>query len=138
MLGIGSEELLIIIIFSILVFDPDKLPEAGRRLGRAFRYMKKTKQDVQEVVEKEVIRPLEAADESLMSDMRKIEKKVNVGSFDALFDESERTAAPKDVHAGEISEQTDREQSDSQSPSIQEMCDLLYGIEDGKGDEKNS
>ncbi len=138
MLGIGSEELLIIIIFSILVFDPDKLPEAGRRLGRAFRYMKKTKQDVQEVVEKEVIRPLEAADESLMSDMRKIEKKVNVGSFDALFDESARAALSKDAHAGEISEQTDREQSDSQSPSIQEMCDLLYGIEDGKGDEKNS
>ncbi len=134
MFGIGSEELLIIIIFSILVFDPDKLPDAGRRLGRALRHFRKTKQDVQDVVQKEVIRPLEAADAKVKDDMQKIENSVKVGSFDDLLYEKNSSSKPESHHHD--SESKHVSDTTSQDPSIQQMADLLYGIDDGEEDKK--
>ncbi len=135
MLGIGSEELLIIIIFSILVFDPDKLPEVGRRLGRALRHLRKTKQDVSDVVQKEVIRPLEEADAKVSDDVRKIEKKLNVGSFEDLIMQAEKSHASDNAQNNKPDDSNNAKASD---PSVQKMADLLYGIDDGEEAKGNS
>ncbi len=153
MLGIGSEELLIIIIFSILVFDPDKLPEAGRRLGRAFRYLRKTKQEVHDVVQKEVIDPLESMDAGFGDEVRKIESSLKPGSFEQLFsgahdlsedslkdasgrrsDSSGSLRSITEIDEGiQVSTQTPRVSDEvSQDVSVQKMADLLYGIDDGE------
>ena len=134
MLGIGSEELLIIIIFSILVFDPDKLPDAGRRLGRALRHLRKTKQDVSDVVQKEVIRPLESAEEKVAGDMQKIEKSIKVGSFEDLLSEKKTSSNSESTHTKESKHVSD---TTSQDPSVQKMADLLYGIDDGEEAKKD-
>ncbi len=136
MLGIGSEELLIIIIFSILVFDPDKLPEAGRRLGRALRHLRKTKQDVSDVVQKEVIRPLESAEDKVVSDVRKIEKSLEVGSFENLLADNKAPSVSKETKTEKKTSAT----SDGASGdcSVQKMADLLYGIDEGEEAKKDS
>ncbi len=133
MFGIGSEELFIIIIFSILVFDPDKLPEAGRRLGRAFRYLRKTKQDMQDVVQKEVIRPLESLDDQMQKDVKKIEKTLKAGSFEELLGDSiSNISDGKETRvSGNTSDKT------SQDDTVQKMADLLYGIDNGEEDAKD-
>ena len=37
MFGIGQTELIIILVFAFLLFGPDKLPQAGKTIGRAIR-----------------------------------------------------------------------------------------------------
>ena len=41
MLGIGSTELVIIIVFAFLIFGPERLPQIGLALGRAIKEFKK-------------------------------------------------------------------------------------------------
>ncbi len=134
MFGIGSEELFIIIIFSLLVFDPDKLPDAGRRLGRAFRYFRKTKQDVQDVVQKEVIEPLNVIEQKASSEVEKIDQKLTSGSFEELFAKSEM---PREDSAKSNSKTSQGTHSASHDPSVQKMTNLLYGIDDGEEDTEN-
>ncbi len=135
MLGIGSEELLIIIIFSILVFDPDKLPDAGRRLGRALRHLRKTKQDVSDVVQKEVIRPLESAEEKVASDVQKIEKSIKVGTFEDLLTDRKESSVSESTE--DVKETKHVSDTTSQDQSLQKMADLLYGIDDGEEAKKD-
>ncbi len=137
MFGIGSEELLIIIIFSLLVFDPDKLPEVGRRLGRAIRYVRKRKQDVQDVVQEEVIRPLESIDDKVSSKAEEIENKIKTGSFEDLLTDSKHDMidVSKSVDNKESKHDSD---TTSQDSSIQKMTNLLYGIDNGEEDRKDA
>lgn|GEM_PF-5987948 len=41
MFGIGSSELLIVLIVALLVFGPARLPEIGKKLGEAAREFRK-------------------------------------------------------------------------------------------------
>ncbi len=61
MLGIGSTEFAIIVIFGFLLFGPDKLPQMGRTLGRALRQFNETKDKMTSVVQTEVLDPMAAA-----------------------------------------------------------------------------
>ena len=45
MLDIGIQELLVIMVLALLIFGPDKLPELGRRLGRAMREFRRSVPD---------------------------------------------------------------------------------------------
>ena len=58
MFGISETELLIIIVFGFLVFGPDKLPGMGRTLGRMLRQFREAQQGFTEVVQTEVMDPL--------------------------------------------------------------------------------
>ena len=46
MLDIGIQELLVIMVLALLVFGPEKLPELGRRLGRAMREFRRAEEPV--------------------------------------------------------------------------------------------
>jgi sec-independent protein translocase protein TatA len=50
-LDIGIQELLVIMIIALIVFGPDKLPELGRRLGRAMREFRRASDEFRRTVE---------------------------------------------------------------------------------------
>src|SRR5262245_64171688 len=51
MLDIGIQELIVIMVLALLVFGPDKLPELGRRLGRAMREFRRASDEFRSTVE---------------------------------------------------------------------------------------
>jgi len=53
--GIGGNELLIIAVFVIIIFGPDKIPEIARTVGKTVRMFKKVQEDVQHVINTEII-----------------------------------------------------------------------------------
>jgi len=52
MFNIGTSELLIILILSLIILGPGKLPEVGQALGKALREFKRAVRDVREDIEK--------------------------------------------------------------------------------------
>ena len=61
MFGIGETELVIIVVFGFLLFGPDKLPGMGRTIGRALRQFSEAQEGFQQVVQAEVMDPLNDA-----------------------------------------------------------------------------
>ena len=61
MLGIGSTEFVIILVFGFLLFGPDKLPQMGHTIGRALRQFRETQEKLTAVVQTEVVDPMAAA-----------------------------------------------------------------------------
>lgn len=51
MLDIGIQELLIIMVLALLVFGPEKLPDLGRRMGRAMREFRRASDEFRSTVE---------------------------------------------------------------------------------------
>ena len=51
MLDIGFQELLVVMVIALLVFGPEKLPELGRRLGRAMREFRRASDDFRSTIE---------------------------------------------------------------------------------------
>ena len=62
--GIGSTELVVILVFGFLLFGPDKLPQMGRTIGRALRQFRETQEKLTAVVQTEVVDPMAAAAQS--------------------------------------------------------------------------
>jgi TatA/E family protein of Tat protein translocase len=52
--GLGPMEILLILIIGLLIFGPEKLPQIGRDLGRAFRAFRKASSDLSKEVTKEL------------------------------------------------------------------------------------
>ena len=46
MFGIGTQELIIILLVALIIFGPKKLPELGRSLGRGLQQLKRASRDV--------------------------------------------------------------------------------------------
>lgn len=57
MFGIGSTELLIIAVFALIIFGPDKLPEIARTAGKAWRTFKSAQEDMERVIKAEMYTP---------------------------------------------------------------------------------
>jgi TatA/E family protein of Tat protein translocase len=51
MFDIGIQEILVIMVLALIVFGPDKLPELGRRLGRAMREFRRASDEFRSTVE---------------------------------------------------------------------------------------
>jgi sec-independent protein translocase protein TatA len=51
MLDIGIQEILVIMVLALIIFGPDKLPELGRRLGRAMREFRRASDEFRSTVE---------------------------------------------------------------------------------------
>jgi TatA/E family protein of Tat protein translocase len=51
MLDIGFQEILVLAVMALLVFGPDKLPDLGRRLGRAMREFRRASDDFRSTIE---------------------------------------------------------------------------------------
>ena len=61
MFGIGETELVIILAFGFMIFGPDKLPGMGRTIGRALRQFRQAQEGFTQVVQTEVMDPLQDA-----------------------------------------------------------------------------
>ena len=51
MLDIGFQELLVVMVLALLIFGPDKLPDLGRRLGRALREFRRASDEFRSTIE---------------------------------------------------------------------------------------
>ena len=51
MFGIGTQELIIILVVALIIFGPKKLPEIGRSLGQGLRELKKASRDIMDSLE---------------------------------------------------------------------------------------
>lgn len=54
MFGISGTELFIIVVFVLLVFGPDKLPQFGRTIGQMMREFKRAQESMEAVIRAEV------------------------------------------------------------------------------------
>jgi TatA/E family protein of Tat protein translocase len=95
--GIGETELVIIVVFSFLLFGPDKLPGMGRTLGRVLRQFREASDGFTEVVQTNIMDP--ASEELEKSPkQRKREAAEAEGrdlDADAAATEGEVAAAPR-------------------------------------------
>ena len=55
-LGIGTWEILLILVLALIIWGPNRLPEIARTLGRATRVLKKATHDFTTEVTKEIDR----------------------------------------------------------------------------------
>jgi TatA/E family protein of Tat protein translocase len=103
--GIGETELLIIVAFGFMIFGPDKLPGMGRTIGRALRQFRQAQEGFTEVVQSEVMDPLqEAMGDPLDTGTRKkhratAEERAAAMAADADIDAPEAAPARKETFA---------------------------------------
>ncbi len=67
MFGLGSQEIMIILVIALVVFGAGKLPQIGKGMGEAIKNFKKSVNDVEDAVDitpvtkkEEAIKPTEA------------------------------------------------------------------------------
>jgi sec-independent protein translocase protein TatA len=54
MFGVGTQEIIIILVIALVVFGPKKLPEIGKALGQGLRELKKATRDIAESVKVDI------------------------------------------------------------------------------------
>lgn len=54
MFGLGTQEIILILIFVLIFFGAKKIPELAQGLGKGIREFRKAARDVQDDIEKEV------------------------------------------------------------------------------------
>lgn len=87
MFGISETELALIALFGFLLFGPDKLPGMGRTIGRVLKQFRQAQEDFNEVVQTEVINPMNDAVNGTGNDGT-AQKKAQ-GLHDALSDDAD-------------------------------------------------
>ena len=53
MFGVGTQELVVILILVLILFGPRRLPEIGRAIGKAVRQLRRTTEDFRDAIEQE-------------------------------------------------------------------------------------
>jgi len=51
--GVGTQELVVILILVLILFGPRRLPEIGRAIGKAVRQLRRTTEDFRDAIEQE-------------------------------------------------------------------------------------
>lgn len=54
MFGLGTQEIILILLFVLIFFGAKKIPELAQGLGKGIREFRKATRDVQDDIEKEV------------------------------------------------------------------------------------
>lgn len=54
MFGIGTSELILLLVLALLIIGPRELPRIGREVGKAFRSFQRAADDVKESITREI------------------------------------------------------------------------------------
>ena len=103
MFGIGETELALILIFAFLIFGPDKLPGMGRTIGRMLRQFREAQEGFTEVVQTEVMDPLNNAMNEPQTEDEKKRSSARAAAMDedADIESGVDGAAPRRETSGE-------------------------------------
>ncbi len=71
MFGIGTGEILVILLIALLILGPKELPKVARTIGKTMRELQRTKDEIRESIDKEF--------EDQVDDSRPAEQKVEDG-----------------------------------------------------------
>jgi Tat protein translocase TatB subunit len=115
MLGIGMQEILIILVVALIVIGPKRLPELAKTLGRGFAEFKKAADDLQDTVRMDLQREKheelrqkhsaidipETEDEEKQREEEERVKAQYAGNVDAIIETPEEAQAEADKPAEE-------------------------------------
>jgi TatA/E family protein of Tat protein translocase len=57
MFGLGTQEIILILVIALILFGPKKLPEIGRAIGQGLRELKKASNDVMNTLDTDYDEP---------------------------------------------------------------------------------
>ena len=131
MFGIGGTELIIILVFGLLIFGPDKMPQMGRTIGRALRQFQQAQDDMTRVLKAELYSKEDAESALKMPDLEGF-----------LTRKSEATQAKETARAAKAATQATASEGTAaafSAPSAS-LAASLYGLPpeaDGDADESD-
>lgn len=87
MFGISGFELFIIVVFIIIVFGPNKLPEIIKIAGLAIKKLRNVKEEMDSVLHEEIIDPVmkvanDKEVQSIKDDVKKLESGLDIKNLD--------------------------------------------------------
>ncbi|WP_457640950.1 Sec-independent protein translocase protein TatB [Persephonella sp.] len=77
MFGIGFTELIVIFIVALLVLGPKRLPEVAKTLGKFYREIRSTVEEVKSTVVDDTVRSLPKEEDIVPKNLSEISKKDN-------------------------------------------------------------
>ena len=110
MFGIGSTELLIILVVALIVIGPSKLPEIAKTLGRAMAEFRRVSSDVKRTIETEVEKEEERRSAAPAASKEETEKELKILSQEEGSLQDEGT---KDEQEEEVMIEGDLEEEES-------------------------
>jgi sec-independent protein translocase protein TatB len=81
MFGIGTGEILVILVIALLILGPKELPKVARTIGKTMRQLQRTKDEIRESMDKE----FEDLHEDNSPPEKKAEKNEDVRQQDKLI-----------------------------------------------------
>lgn len=94
MFGLGTSEILIILIIAFLLFGPKQLPEVGRQVGKAIKGFKDTADDLRKSVEPElnlIQQEVKTVEQDFQASMKEAEEEITAAGRSA--EEGDETAS---------------------------------------------
>lgn len=85
MFGIGGTELVLIVLFALVIFGPDKLPGIARSLGRTLGTFKRAQEDMERLIRAEMF----------VSEKEEKERKAQAASDSSTGDDASGSASSK-------------------------------------------
>jgi len=92
MMGLGTQELILIFIVALLVFGPKQLPELGRTLGKGLAELKRAMHGVKEQIDSEIQEIKNQNPISFDNDVYKTEQKTNLTEASPVREEHSNRA----------------------------------------------
>jgi len=86
MFGLGTSEILIILIIAFLLFGPKQLPEVGRQVGKAIKGFKDTAEDLRKSVEPElnlIQQEVKTVEQDFQASMKEAEEEITAAGRSA-------------------------------------------------------
>ncbi|MCX7760561.1 MAG: Sec-independent protein translocase protein TatB [Hydrogenothermaceae bacterium] len=104
MFGIGLQELLLIMVVALIVLGPQRLPEVAKSLGKFYREIKGSIEDVKSSIAQDISSVKDVTKDIKIEDIQPAKKEINTPSFEDEFDKQiKEKSEKKEVEREKIS-----------------------------------